>query len=72
MANPVRIAIGKVTPLAGFQAIHDREDSAGGPATIQLAAKVLIVRRSVLRDKLGLIEASIALSARDVAVIDLL
>ncbi len=72
MAKPTQNAIAIVSPLAWSQAIHDREDSARGIATIQLAAIVLIVGRSVLRHKLGLIEASMALSARDVAVIDLL
>ena len=72
MANPIRITSGSVSPLAGIQAIHDRVDSAHSPGTIQLTAKVLIVGRSVLRDKLNLIEASMALKAGDVAVIDLL
>lgn len=72
MANPVRITSGRVSPLAGIQVIHDRVDSAHSPGTIQLAAKVLIVGRSVLGDKQGLIEASMTLSAGKVAVTDLL
>lgn len=72
VANPVRITGGSISPLAGVQAVHDRVDSAHGPGTIQLAAKVLIVGRSVLRDKLDWIEASVFLSAVDIAVIDLL
>ena len=52
--------------------IHDRVDSAHGVSAVQLAAKVLIVGRSVLRNKLDLVEASMILSADDVALIDLL
>ena len=52
--------------------IHNCIDSAHGPGTIQFAAIVLIVRRSVLRDKLDLIEAPMTLNAGKVAIIDLL
>lgn len=72
VANPVRITSGRVSPLAWIQAFSDRVDSAHSPGAIQLAAEVLIVRRSVFGDKLGLIEASMILSAGNVAVIDLL
>ena len=72
MANPVRITSGSISPLAGIQAVHDCVDSAHGPGTIQLAAKVLVVGRSVLRDELDRIEASVILSAVNVTFIDLL
>lgn len=72
VTNPVRVTSGSVSPLAGIQMIHDRVDSAHGVSAVQLAAKVLIVGRSVLRNKLDLVEASMILSADDVALIDLL
>lgn len=72
VANPVYITVGSVSPLAGIQATDDRVDSAHGPATIHLAAEVLIVGRGVLRDKLNLIVASMTTSTGDVAIVDLL
>ena len=72
MANPVRATIGTVSPVAGSEAVHNRVDSTQGMATIQLATNVLIVGRSTLGNKLGLVEASMALSAGNVTVIDLL
>ena len=72
MANPIWITSGSVSPLAGIKTIHDRVDSAHGPGTIQLAAEVLIVGSGILRDKLDLIEASMTLSAGNVAIVDLL
>ena len=71
MADPVRITSGSVSPLAGIQAIHYGIGSPHSPGTIQLAAKVFVVWRGVLRDKLNLIEASMALDAGYIAVIDL-
>ena len=71
MPNPVRIASGSVSPLAGVQAIHDCVDSAHGPCTIQLAAKVFVVRRSCLGDKLDRTEASMILSTENVTVTNL-
>lgn len=72
MANPARVTFGTVNPVAGSEAIHNRVDSTHGMATIQLATNVLIVGRSSLGNKLGPVEASMALSAGNVTVIDLL
>lgn len=72
MANPIRVTRLSVSPLAGIQAIHNRVDSAYGERTVQLAAIVLIVGRSVLRNKLNRIEASMSLGAGKITVIDLL
>ena len=72
MANPVRLTFGIVSPVPGSEAIHNRVDSTHGMATIQLATNVLLVGSSTLGNKLGLFEASMALSAGNVTVVDLL
>lgn len=72
VANPVRITVGSVSPLAGIQAIHDCADSADSPASIKLTAILLIVGRSVLRDKLDLAEAFMILCNVSVTVAELL
>lgn len=70
MANPVHV-IARTCPPTGLQAIHDRVHCAGAPGTIQFLAKVLIIGRSVSRDKLNLVEASMILSTRNVTIANL-
>ena len=61
-----------MTPLTGIQVIHNGVHGAFRPRAIQLFAIVQILGRRDLRNKLGLIEASIFLSTVGVTVIDLL